>query len=75
MASHESNERHAMEQALNYTSDSMSDMCYKEGCAVPITEESHKVKTALIIKSFGKKLKINFPPDSLPKELQPLCQM
>lgn len=75
MASHESNERHAMEQALNYRSDTMSDMSYKDNCAVPITEESHKVKTALIIKSLGKQLKINYPSASLPKELQPLCQI
>jgi UDPglucose 6-dehydrogenase len=75
VASHESNERHAMEQALHYKSTVMTDMCYKDNCSVPITEESHKVKTALIMKSLGKELKINYPPDNLPKELQPLCQI
>lgn len=75
MASHESNERHAMEQALFYESTVMDDMSYKDNCAVPITEESHKVKTALMLKTLGKPLTIRYPPDTLPKELHPFCQM
>jgi UDPglucose 6-dehydrogenase len=75
MASHESNERHAMEQALFYDSPVMSDMCYKDNCAVPITEESHKVKTALILKTLGKNFTIQYPSETLPKELHPFCQM
>jgi nucleotide sugar dehydrogenase len=74
VASHESNERHAVEQAL-FTPDVFTNMCYKDDCDVPITEESHKVKTALIKKSMGKKINIQFPPDALPKELHPFCQM
>lgn len=72
VASHESNERHAMEQALHYTDTVMTGMCYKDNCNVPVVEESHKVKTALILKSMGKK--VDIVDDSeiialLPKEL------
>ena len=63
MASHESNERHAVEQAKNYTDDTMTGMCYKDNCSVPIIEESHKVKTALILKSMGRSVKIVDTPE------------
>jgi hypothetical protein len=72
MAAHESNERHAMEQALNYSSNIMSGMCYKDDCQVPVVEESHKVKTAFILKSIGRPVTIQDNPDVmrlLPKEL------
>ena len=49
VASHESNERHAMEQAL-YVEDVGEDLSYKENCAVPILEESHKIKTLEFMK-------------------------
>jgi nucleotide sugar dehydrogenase len=70
MAAHESNERHAVEQALYFESDTITGMCYKEGCAVPVVEESHKVKTALIRKSMGKPLIIQDVPEIL--ELLPV---
>jgi nucleotide sugar dehydrogenase len=72
IAAHESNERHAVEQALYYESDTITGMSYKEGCAVPVIEDSHKVKTALIRKSMGKPLIIEDEPEILkllPKEL------
>jgi len=72
IASHESNERHAMEQALHYSEPTMTGMCYKDNCNVPVVEESHKVKTALILKSMGKKIEIIDDPvimELLPKEL------
>ena len=75
LAAHESNERHAVEQALNYKEDTITGMCYKDDCAVPVVEESHKVKTALIRKSMGRPLKIEDTPEVLellPKELQKL---
>lgn len=53
IASHESNERHAMEQAL-YTDGKFDDLSYKENCAVPILEESHKIKTLQIMKMLKK---------------------
>jgi UDP-glucose 6-dehydrogenase len=70
LASHESNERHAMEQALNYKNGDFKDLSYKEGCAVPIIEESHKIKTALFMKSLGKDFTIECDPEHLPKELR-----
>jgi UDPglucose 6-dehydrogenase len=53
VAAHESNERHAMEQAI-YVDCIGDDLSYKENCAVPILEESHKLKTLEIMKSIGK---------------------
>lgn len=73
IASHESNERHAIEQAKHWSDPTMSGMCYKDNCDVPIVEESHKVKTALILKSMGRPVKIVDSPDImnlLPKELK-----
>lgn len=75
LAAHESNERHAMEQAIHYTDDTIYGMCYKEDCAVPVIEESHKVKTALIRKSMGRPLNIVAAQeviDMLPAELKKL---
>ena len=72
LAAHESNERHAVEQALNYKEETITGMCYKDDCAVPVVEESHKVKTALIRKSMGRPLKIEDTPEVLklmPNEL------
>lgn len=72
IASHESNERHAMEQAIHYTGTTMTQMCYKDDCKVPIVEESHKVKTALILKSIGRRVEIQESQEImklLPKEL------
>jgi nucleotide sugar dehydrogenase len=72
IASHESNERHAMEQALYYTDTVMTGMSYKDNCEVPVVEESHKVKTAFILKSLGKSVKIQDTPEilsMLPKDL------
>jgi UDPglucose 6-dehydrogenase len=72
LAAHESNERHAVEQALYYTDDTLTGMCYKDDCAVPVVEESHKVKTALVRKSMGRPLKLSDRPEVLellPKEL------
>jgi len=65
MAAHESNERHAMEQALYYKEDTMSGMCYKDDCEVPVVEESHKVKTALVLKSLGRSVRIEDTPEIL----------
>lgn len=73
LAAHESNERHAVEQALHYKGDTIAGMCYKDDCAVPVVEESHKVKTALIRKSMGRPLKIEDSPEileMLPHELK-----
>jgi nucleotide sugar dehydrogenase len=75
LAAHESNERHAMEQAIHYTDDTIHGMCYKDDCAVPVIEESHKVKTALIRKSMGRPLIIDATReviDMLPAELKKL---
>lgn len=72
LAAHESNERHAVEQAKHFEGETMTDMGYKDGCAVPVVEESHKVKTALILKSMGRPVKIKDSPDIialLPREL------
>jgi UDPglucose 6-dehydrogenase len=49
IASHESNERHAMEQAIHFDGV-FSDLSYKDNCDVPILEESHKIKTVHIMK-------------------------
>lgn len=71
-ASHESNERHAVEQAKHYKDSTMTNVCYKDDCKVPVIEESHKVKTALIMKSMGKPISIIDTPEVLrllPKEL------
>lgn len=73
LASHESNERHAVEQARHYEGDTMTGMCYKDNCDVPIVEESHKVKTAIILKSMGKPVKIIDSPEImslLPSDLK-----
>lgn len=73
IAAHESNERHAVEQAKHFQGDVMSDVCYKEKCPVPIIEESHKIKTALILKSMGRPVKIEDAQavlDVLPVELK-----
>jgi nucleotide sugar dehydrogenase len=73
IAAHESNERHAVEQAKHFRGNVMSNMCYKDNCAVPIVEESHKVKTALILKSMGRRLEFVDAPnilELLPRELQ-----
>lgn len=73
IAAHESNERHAMEQALYYTEPTITNMCYKDNCKVPVVEESHKVKTALIRTSQGRPLSIIDRPDIislLPSELK-----
>lgn len=75
IAAHESNERHAMEQALNYSEKTMKGMCYKDDCKVPVIEESHKVKTALVLKSIGRPVRIEDSEEIinlLPKELQKL---
>jgi nucleotide sugar dehydrogenase len=72
IASHESNERHAVEQAKHFTGSSMENVCYKDNCNVPVIEESHKIKTALILKSMGKKVQIVDTPEILgilPREL------
>lgn len=72
LAAHESNERHAVEQAKHYEDTVMTGMCYKDGCDVPVVEESHKVKTALIMKSMGRPVQIQDTPEImalLPKEL------
>ena len=72
IAAHESNERHAVEQAKHYEGTTMTGMCYKDGCDVPVIEESHKVKTALILKSMGRPVKIVDSPEImalLPNEL------
>jgi len=72
VAAHESNERHAVEQAKHFQGDTMSGMCYKDNCDVPIIEESHKVKTALILKSMGRPVKVIDTPEImalLPSEL------
>jgi nucleotide sugar dehydrogenase len=58
VAAHESNERHAVEQAKHFDGATMTGMCYKDNCDVPIVEESHKVKTALILKSMGRPVTI-----------------
>ena len=50
----------------------MTGMCYKDNCNVPVVEESHKVKTALILKSMDKKVEIVDDSEIialLPKEL------
>ena len=65
MAAHESNERHAMEQALYYKETTMTGMCYKDDCDVAVVEESHKVKTALVLKSLGRPVKITDSADIL----------
>lgn len=73
IASHESNERHAIEQAKYWSESTMTGMCYKDNCDVPIIEESHKVKTALILKSMGRPVKIIDDPEImnlLPIELR-----
>lgn len=73
VAAHESNERHAVEQARHWTGSTMTGMCYKDNCVVPIVEESHKVKTALILKSMGRPVTIVDTPeimDLLPSELK-----
>jgi nucleotide sugar dehydrogenase len=72
VAAHESNERHAVEQSL-FEEPVFDNMCYKDDCDVPVTEESHKVKTALIMKSAGKDVKINYPHETLPQELHSAC--
>ena len=73
MAAHESNERHAVEQARYWTEPTMTGMCYKDNCDVPIVEESHKVKTALILKSMGRPVTIVDTPEIMeliPAELK-----
>lgn len=73
VASHESNERHAVEQAKHFQGDTLTGLCYKEDCVVPILEESHKVKTALILKSMGRHVKLEDAQnvlELLPRELQ-----
>ena len=65
IAAHESNERHAVEQAKHFQGDTMTGLCYKDNCDVPIVEESHKVKTALVLKSMGRKLKLEDTPEVL----------
>jgi len=73
IAAHESNERHAVEQAKHFQGDTMTGLCYKDNCEVPIIEESHKVKTALVLKSMGRKLKLEDTPEVLallPSELK-----
>ena len=73
VAAHESNERHAVEQARHWTEPTMTGMCYKDNCDVPIVEESHKVKTALILKSMGRPVTIVDTPEImelLPSELK-----
>jgi|LakMenE18May11ns_1017448.scaffolds.fasta_scaffold9946825_4 UDPglucose 6-dehydrogenase len=73
VAAHESNERHAVEQARHWTEPTMTGMCYKDNCDVPIVEESHKVKTALILKSMGRPVTIIDTPEImelLPSELK-----
>ena len=73
VAAHESNERHAVEQARHWTEPTMTGMCYKDNCDVPIVEESHKVKTALILKSMGRPVTIVDTPEIMeliPAELK-----
>lgn len=73
IAAHESNERHAVEQAKHFSGDVLEGLCYKEGCDVPIIEESHKVKTALVLKSMGRKVHLVDDPavlEMLPSELK-----
>lgn len=73
VAAHESNERHAVEQAKHFQGDTLTGLCYKDDCAVPIIEESHKVKTALILKSMGRHVELvdsQAVLELLPKELK-----
>jgi nucleotide sugar dehydrogenase len=73
LASHESNERHAVEQAKHFQGDTMSGLCYKDKCDVPIIDESHKVKTALLLKSMGRLVTLEDSPEVLellPPELK-----
>jgi len=73
IAAHESNERHAVEQAKHFKGDVLDDLCYKERCPVPIVEESHKVKMALILKSMGRRIRLEDSEavlNLLPQELK-----
>jgi len=73
IAAHESNERHAIEQAKHFEGDVMTGLCYKDDCDVPIIEESHKVKTALVLKSMGRNVTLEDTPEVLallPAELK-----
>jgi len=73
VAAHESNERHAVEQAKHFEGDVLEGLCYKANCDVPIIEESHKVKTALVLKSMGRNVTLKDTPEVLallPTELK-----
>ena len=55
VATHETNERHAVVMALKTQPDEeFEDLNYKPNCPVVCTEESHKIKTLEIKKSMGK---------------------
>ena len=51
VATHETNERHALTMAMYEPDADFSDLNYKENCAVRCEEESHKIKT-LKVKNF-----------------------
>ena len=77
VAAHESNERHAVEQANYFEGDTLEGVCYKDDCEVDIIEESHKIKTAYVLKSQGRKFTIVDRPEVLkllPKDLAGLSE-
>ena len=63
IATHESNERHAVEMARHFEGSTLVGACYKD--STNIIEESHKVKTALILRSMGRNVTFEDTPEVL----------